>query len=574
MPVHRKSTQPIRILVVGGGIAGLATAHRLLNDSRWQKHHIHITLTERKGRYGGRVKSMSCENKDDGWYEAGASRVADTHHRVRALARTVGCKEVALPESYDQRSVMPSTHTRFRHIHKLFVDSHGESALKSVTWWDVLTIVCDAVERNRLVQRWGFLSVLTQMNAHDFWHYAMPQYLCKMYYTFDGGLQRLTDGLVSGLQHQERVELKPSTKVVSVDWVTSSTPEFTVTMQDDRDSSIYHAHHERVYTRTFDLVFLALPAEALAVMKGLPEAHEHYWTSVTRNRLIRCYAKYNSSAPTIRSNITRKNRRNRRSLSPASLCRSRVKSSILSKCTTTHAPAWQQISYCDHTHADHIYNILRMPDGLAHFKSVVRQTLGEQWASFDDRDFDVHFWKAGTHSWKPQLVSDAHYDRALQPDAKIPMFVVGASLSHYQHWMEGALETVDDAYKKCWRYAVEWMGLGKKNERARAQVQSSKHTPPFYLHNACANAEQQYTIEEVCRNEWVVLDGYVYDIQPILDRHPGGRSVLQMFVGKDISIAYHRIGHSGVARAWVEEHCKGVLRVDAVEHLGQRRVSR
>ena len=560
MSTHTPSTQPIRILIVGGGIAGLATAHRLLNDSRWQKHPIHITLTERKGRYGGRVKTMSFEKEEDGWYEAGASRVADTHHRVRALARTVGCKEVALPESYDQRSVMPALHKRFKHIHKRFVDSHGESALKSVTWWDVLTIVCDDDERNRLVQRWGFLSVLKQMNAHDFWHYAMPQYLCKMYYTFDGGLQRLVDGLVSGLQHQERVELKPSTRVVSVDWETTTTPAFTVTMQDDSDSSIYHAHHERVYTRTFDLVFLALPAEALYVMKGLPEAYVHFWTSVSRNRLIRCYAKYNngSTPPVTRSNITRKNRRSRRSLSPTSLCRSRVKSSILSKCTTTHAPAWQQISYCDPTHADHIYNLLRMPTGLEHFKSVVRQTLGKQWASFDDSDFDVHYWKAGTHSWKPQLVSDTHYERALQPDAKIPMFVVGASLSHYQHWMEGALETVDDAYKKCWRYVVEWWGLGKRKVRVRP----TKHTPPFYLHNACANAKRQYTTDDVRRNGWVVLDGYVYDIQPILDKHPGGRSVLQGVVGKDISVAYHRIGHSGVARAWAEEHCKGVLRED------------
>jgi len=219
-----------------------------------------------------------------------------------------------------------------------------------------------------------------------------------------------------------------------------------------------------------------------------------------------------------------------------------------------------------------------MPKGLEHFRSIVYKTLGEQWASFDDSDFDVHYWKAGTHSWKPQLVSDAHYERALQPDAKIPMFVVGASLSHYQHWMEGALETVDGACKKCWRYAVEWWGLGRGKARFQTasthsthSTQPPKHTPPFYLHNACADAEQHYTMEDVQSNGWVVLDGYVYDIQPILDKHPGGRSVLKGVVGKDISVVYHRIGHSSVARAWVEEHCKGVLRAKAVTPLkGER----
>lgn len=545
-------SKPKRILIVGGGISGLAAAHHLLHDSRWKKHPIHITLTERKGRYGGRIKTMSLENKADGWYEAGASRIGDTHRRVRALGEAVGCKEVALHASYDQRSVMPSLHKNFQHIHTRFVKAHGERALKSVTWWDVLTMMCGESERDRLVQRWGFLSVVTQMNAHDFWHYAMPQYLCKMYYTFEGGLQQMVNGLVHTLEGtSKQVELKPSTKVVSVVWLGGASG-FEVTLQDDSNASLYHAHHERTTTQSFDMVFLALPSEALYTMKGLPEMYAHFWTSVSRNRLIRCYAKYPPSKHTRKRGVTARN--------DAQLCRSRVKSSILNKCTTTHAPQWRQISYCDHTHADHIYNVLRMPDGLPYFKEVVAKTLGKPWAGFADDGFDVHYWKAGTHSWKPELTSDAHYDRVLQPDAKIPMFVVGSSLSHYQHWMEGALETVEDACKKCWRYAVEWWAFGTKKARHSQNSQRShKYTPPFYLHNACENAEHKHTMADVQKNEWVVLDGYVYDIKPFLHRHPGGRNILNHMLGKDISVVYHRIGHSSTARAWAEEHCKGVL---------------
>ena len=550
-----------RILIVGGGVAGLATAHHLLHDSRWKKHSIHITLSERKGRYGGRVKTVSLENKADGWYEAGASRIGDTHRRVRALGEAVGCKEVALRASYDQRSVMPSLYKNFQHIHTRFVKAHGERALKSVTWWDVLTMMCGESERDRLVQRWGFLSVVTQMNAHDFWHYAMPQYLCKMYYTFEGGLQQMVNGLVHTLEKSgkgtgkrvERVELKPSTKVVSVVWLGGASG-FEVTLQDDSNASLYHANHERTTTQSFDMVFLALPSEALYTMKGMPEMYAHFWTSVSRNRLIRCYAKYPPSKYTRKRGVTARN--------DAQLCRSRVKSSILNKCTTTHAPQWRQISYCDHTHADHIYNVLRMPDGLPYFKEVVAKTLGKPWVDFADDGFDVHYWKAGTHSWKPELTSDAHYDRALQPDAKIPMFVVGSSLSHYQHWMEGALETVEDACKKCWRYAVEWWDYGTRKKAPRAVAAPdavSVHTPPFYLHNACEHAHCKHTMGDVQRQEWVVLDGYVYDVKPFMHRHPGGRNILTRMLGKDISVVYHRIGHSSTARAWAEEHCRGVL---------------
>ena len=49
--------------------------------------------------------------------------------------------------------------------------------------------------------------------------------------------------------------------------------------------------------------------------------------------------------------------------------------------------------------------------------------------------------------------------------------------------------------------------------------------PPFYLHNACEHAEHKHTMADVQKNEWVVLDGYVYDIKPFLHRHPGGRNI-------------------------------------------------
>lgn len=539
-----------RVLVIGGGIAGLATAYRLIHNKNW-KQKLDITVVERKGRYGGRVKTVSLDTQKNEWYEAGASRIACAHRRVRALGRDVGCTEVSLPVSYDQRSTMPSLHKTFQRLYHRFVAEQGEAALKSVSWWDVLTIMCDENERDRLVRRWGFMSVLTQMNAYDFWHYAMPQYLYKEYYTFTGGLQTLVDNLVDTLKAHRSVCLKPSTNVVSVVLGTRQSKKgkgitFAVTMQDDENASLYHQHHETTYTQEFDMVFFALPSEALITMKGVTEMYAHYWTSVSRNRLIRCYAKY----------PRRFNNQKTRKRHDQQLCHSRVKSSILSKCTTTHAPEWRQISYCDHTHADHIYNILRMPNGLQHFKRVVHKTLGKHWTTFHPEDFDVHYWKAGTHSWKPQLLSDAHYGRILQPDAKLPMFVVGSSFSHYQHWMEGALETVEDACKKCWRYAVEWWDIGK----GKRHTQHIKHHPPFYLHNACEQPDRQYTMDDVKTNEWVVLDGYVYDIKPFMHKHPGGHNILNHMLGKDISVVYHRIGHSSTARAWAEEHCKGVLR--------------
>ena len=579
------SKNKTNILVVGGGIAGLATAYKLINDSRWSNVNMHVTLVERKARYGGRIKTIQLENAKR-WYEAGASRVADTHTHVRALATQIGCKEIRLPESYDRRSVMPALHKAFRRVHTAFVKRYGEDSLKSISWWDVLTIVCNEKQRYQFAQDWGFLSVLKEMNAFDFWHYAMPQYLCATYYTFDGGLSSIVQNLSRILEKSDKVTLLPSTRATQIrvhQSNTSASPspfkttQLQVSLQDDNDASLYHAHHERQRTAIYDMVFLALPSEALSTLKGIPEMYAHFWTSVSRNRLLRCYAKYPTSTNIRSTHRFTKSKKRKTEITPTKtrkknidisvLCKRRVKSSVLNKCTTTHAPEWYQVAYCDHTKADHLYNILRMPHGLKHFKSVVRKVLGASWASFDDSHFDVHYWKAGTHSWKPQLLSDNHYQRILQPDAKVPLFVVGASFSHYQHWMEGALETVHDAYAKCWRYAVEWLGAGASKKRFSnthkkftCEKTSRCFVDPFYLHNACASDEKVYTVDDVAANQWVILDGYVYDVEPFVDRHPGGRALLQNMLGKDISIPYHRIGHSSIARAWAEENCKGVLK--------------
>jgi hypothetical protein len=620
----------LRILVVGGGVAGLTVAYKLMHDARWGAG-THITLVERKDRFGGRVKTMRVEATGtptktptktqthtkrrssssssssqqhqqpppEEWYEAGASRIGDTHHRVRALGKQLGCREVRLPESHDQRQAMPALHAEFGRIRQAFVDQQGANALRCVSWHDVMTVVCTPDERDALQKRWGFLSVIVEMNAHDFWEHAMPQYLCAAYYTYANGLQSLPDALAGALEHSPNVTLQKHTRVMGIRQ-RADTLQFDVELQEDAVANAYSSSHTSppaaagaaesamaVTETVFDMVFVALPAEALETIPGVLERFGHYWSAVSRNRLIRCYAKYPdrlvgaspqpshvSQKRASAATSTRKRRRRQSGrllqLPDSDLGKDAIKSSVLCKCTTTSSPPWRQIAYCDHRHADHLYNALRMPEGLTYFRQTVSAVLGADWGAFRNEDFDVHYWKAGTHSWKPQLLADDHYERAMHPDAKLPLFVVGASLSHYQHWMEGALETVDAAYKKSWRYAVEWLGRGNPKRRSSSSSSSSSspqdhHHPrdplvePFFLHHACAEDARKHTMADVKRRNWVVLDGYVYDVQPFMDRHPGGRALLQRMLGTDITTTYHRIGHSSTARAWAEENCMGVL---------------
>ena len=563
----------LRVLVVGGGLAGLAMAHKFATDRTWRAKGVDITVIERRARYGGRVKTM--RPRAGAWYEAGASRIGDTHTRVLTLARTLGCQTIELPASYDQRHTLPAVHRAFAKSHDAFVKKHGTDALRTVTFYDVLTMTNPRATRDDLVRRWGFLSVLVEMNAHDFWQHAMPQYLCKTYYTLQNGLQSLPDALVQRLHTDTHVRVLPSTRVLRVEAVPHRA-QLRVVWQGDAAASALvapatPATRSATRSTTFNIVVLALPAEAVAELHGVTARYAHLWRAVSRNRLIRIYAQYPkdttsntpidtptaaraSSRATARKNASQTSRHTRRR-NDHDLCRSVVRSSVLCKCTTTHAPEWRQLAYCDHRHADHLSNVLRLPKGVPAFRETVNRTLGAQWGEFRDKDLDVHYWKRGTHSWKPELTSDAHVPRCVQPDAKLPLFVCGASFSHYQHWMEGALETTDLAYKRCKRWAVEWLGVGGKRRTRAAEPPNA-----FTLHNACAHANTQHTMKDVRANKWVVLDGYVYDVQPLVHKHPGGAKLLENVLGTDISETYHRIGHSATARAWVERCCVGRLR--------------
>ncbi|PFH31116.1 cytochrome b5 family heme/steroid binding domain-containing protein [Besnoitia besnoiti] len=47
---------------------------------------------------------------------------------------------------------------------------------------------------------------------------------------------------------------------------------------------------------------------------------------------------------------------------------------------------------------------------------------------------------------------------------------------------------------------------------------------------------------------WCIIHGVVYDLTPVLDKHPGGVEVLMDYAGEDASDAFEDIGHSFSAR--------------------------
>jgi oxygen-dependent protoporphyrinogen oxidase len=78
---------PPRVVVVGGGIAGLAAAHRLTETSRESGRPIAVTLCEAAGRLGGTIRT---ERADGFLLEAGPDSFISEKPWALALAERIG----------------------------------------------------------------------------------------------------------------------------------------------------------------------------------------------------------------------------------------------------------------------------------------------------------------------------------------------------------------------------------------------------------------------------------------------------------------------------------------------------
>ncbi|CDF35315.1 unnamed protein product [Chondrus crispus] len=76
---------------------------------------------------------------------------------------------------------------------------------------------------------------------------------------------------------------------------------------------------------------------------------------------------------------------------------------------------------------------------------------------------------------------------------------------------------------------------------------------------------KEYPMIEVARHStadscWLVIDGKVYDTTDFLLEHPGGDDIVVESSGRDATREFEDVGHSGEARAQLEDLLIGTLR--------------
>jgi protoporphyrinogen/coproporphyrinogen III oxidase len=85
-----KSAQPPHFIIVGGGIAGLAAAHRLVELSREREQPLRFTLLEASGRLGG---TIATDKRDGFLLELGPDSFISEKPWALALCRRIGLEQ-------------------------------------------------------------------------------------------------------------------------------------------------------------------------------------------------------------------------------------------------------------------------------------------------------------------------------------------------------------------------------------------------------------------------------------------------------------------------------------------------
>jgi len=402
-----------RILVVGGGISGLETVRQLQTLSKKCKTQFHITLLEKNAECGGRIKTIRTSNTT--FYEAGASRIGYSQQRVAQLIRILNLYKLECVTGESNPTwINPKKELcdSFKKIKNAFIKRYNEQRLKQLSWYDILKEECKTEsEVEAFVRNWGFTSVIQNLNAYDFWK-GIHNYTDSNYYTLQGGLQSLPDALL--------LNIKANTNTTI--YTNATLHYIQINKQKHYAEWIIRKHnHNKKYSDSFDAIILALPADALQSVNGLPNEIASRLSYVSLNPILHCYVKTVEQTP---SNIIKWDS---------------VTDTVLHRARPSHDPNWFQVSYTDNNAALYMYKMLNTSYGN-HFLKEKTKFFVPSW-----NKIDYYFWKAGTHSWKPNHISDANYSDMLQFNPKIPFFIVGSCFSHSQAWIEGALETVNDA---------------------------------------------------------------------------------------------------------------------------------
>ena len=441
------------VIVIGAGISGLYATWKL------EQQGLSVLLLEKKDRIGGRLKTVERNGKK---FDVGGIRYSLTHHKKLAKL----CKDLSIENGEHRVYPQHTKDVRFiKNTLKTISNSFSEKELKSNTIEYFLRRIESSSQVGRFIQAWGYSGNLQNAQAYWFLKSTSSMYNGGRLYYMKSGF----GNLISILRQNIQSEIKTTCGVRNIE--KDIRVGFKIYMEDE---TVYHSKK----------VICALPPEALLKMNYF-DKHRTILSTVTSNNYIRIFGEIETKQKFL----------------------SHSGNELIPQ-TISRGDGIVQLAYADSKKAEYLRNSYL--NGTFPTKEIVEKfQLGP-----DPKWVESFYWKNGTHYWNPYVDVENTYKSILNPDNDL--FIVGEAFSKKQAWIEGALETVDDALM--FKPIRPGKHLSLKKKRV---VKKDAH--------------------------WVIYRGIKYDVTKYEKNHPGG-NVIKIGRGKDITEMFDSVPHSEFAR--------------------------
>lgn len=440
--------------IIGGGISGLYFAFLLSSHK-----NIQIHLYEKNSYFGGRIQT---EYDNDGkvLFEKGPWRIHPSHHRILQLVKQLGLVKHEIHQKKHKDLLQKPCNGKI-------TSSNIKNQITEYQNWCYEDSIQTA---NHKMLQTGYDMLLQRANGTRSYSYKKTFEDTERFFVLEKGFSSIISSLVEKLQKRSNVHLYSNYHVNDIRY---QKPWYTLDVKIRKHNRFILKNIKAVH------VIIASPPSSVETWKSLTLFPNT--SMVSSLPLIHVYGKLSKQQEW--------NRDNEKLI---------VNSPISQIISSTFHNKWCQVSYAAGRFAMMLQNLT-----LVRKKAADNYIISEfsKYKKSLITNIRYFFWRHAVHYWNPNIKSSEKrmMERCITPHVKkYPnLYWIGEAISTKQGWMEGALETSLNLYKKL----------------------------------TCSEKPKKKQLPK----EYVIYDGRILNVEKWKKIHPGSKEAIENHLFEDIT---------------------------------------
>jgi monoamine oxidase len=443
------------IIIIGGGIAGLYCFHKLQKKfiEENQNQNYKILLFEKNDYFGGRClttykkfkkdkidKKIKISNKTI-QYEKGAGRLNQNHKLFLSLIQELDLEQ-DLIEISGNSQILPSKNYNLKHTFKnkssftyikkvvkqakIFIKNKKNiHQLQKYTFIDYAKTILNPEEIKFLLDFSGYYGELVYENAYDairLFEEGISNSL--KYYVLKHGFSSIIDKLICKINETSKIHNQTQNQKLFLNQELLKIKELGNTYALNINNNIYQTKY----------LILALPKPALLKFNYLT-IYQSQLNSINCKPLCRIYSIF---PKTWFENLEKSTTNTKlRYIIPINKQTGLI---MIAYTDSKYALYWKK--FLSKSNKELNKELLKQLS-LLYSKEEMKK-LNIQAPIYNS----INYWNCGVGYWKPKVNSKMMSQKMLKLNKNRNLYIIGENYSENQGWVEGALESVHELFKK------------------------------------------------------------------------------------------------------------------------------